>query len=106
MLDSGSWKGRQLISKEFVRQAITANGLLYDDDTTSRVTSYGYQWWLMKYKEHPIFYMRGLLGQYVFVIPDQRMIIVRLGKQREKIQVNRIPLEVNYILEGALSVCN
>lgn len=106
MLDSGNWNGRQLISKDFVRQAISPNNLVYDDDTTSRVTSYGYQWWLMNYKEHPIFYMRGLLGQYVFVIPDQRMIVVRLGKQREKIQVNRIPLEVNYILEGALSVGN
>lgn len=106
MLDSGSWKGRQLISKDFVRRAISANNLVYDDDTTSRVTSYGYHWWLMNYKEHPIFYMRGLLGQYVFVIPELRMIVVRLGKQREKIQVNRIPLEVNYILEGALSVCN
>jgi len=105
MLDSGNWNGRQLVSKDFVRQALNPNNLLYDDDTTSHVTSYGYQWWLMEYKAHPIFYMRGLLGQYVFVIPDERMIVVRLGKQREKIQVNRIPLEVNYILEGALSVC-
>ncbi len=104
MLDSGNWKGRQLISKEFVKQAITANDLLYDDDTTTHVTTYGYQWWLMNYSGHDIFYMRGLLGQYVFVIPDVRMIVVRLGKQREKIQINRHPLEVEYILQGALSI--
>jgi CubicO group peptidase (beta-lactamase class C family) len=102
MLDSGSWNGQQLISKEFVRQALTPNDLVYDDDPASHVTTYGYQWWLMNYKEHPVFYMRGLLGQYVFVIPDKRLIVVRLGKQREKIQVDRRPIEVDYILEGAL----
>jgi CubicO group peptidase (beta-lactamase class C family) len=106
MLDSGSWNGRQLISKEYVRQALAPNDLLYDDDSTSHVTTYGYQWWLMKYKEHPVFYMRGLLGQYVFVIPDQRLIVVRLGKEREKVQVNRNQLEIDYILQGALAVCN
>jgi CubicO group peptidase (beta-lactamase class C family) len=104
MLDSGSWNGRQLISKEFVRQALAPNDLLYDDDPSTHVTTYGYQWWLMKYRDHPVFYMRGLLGQYVFVIPDQRMIIVRLGKQREKIQIDRKPLEIDYILAGALEV--
>ncbi|MEO8087428.1 MAG: serine hydrolase [Bacteroidota bacterium] len=105
MLDSGNWNGRQLISKEYVQQSITPNNLLYDDDSTSHVTTYGYQWWLMNYKGHSIFYMRGLLGQYVFVIPDERMIVVRLGEQREKIQIDRHPLEVEYILDGALSVC-
>ncbi|CAN5528739.1 serine hydrolase [soil metagenome] len=105
MLDSGSWNGKQLISREYVSQSTTPNNLVYDDDATSRVTTYGYQWWLMNYKGHPIFYMRGLLGQYVFVIPDERMIVVRLGEQREKIQVDRHPLEVEYILDGALSVC-
>jgi CubicO group peptidase (beta-lactamase class C family) len=104
MLDSGSWNGTQLVSKEFVRQALTPNDLVYDDDPSSHVTTYGYQWWLMKYNDHPIFYMRGLLGQYVFVIPDKRMIVVRLGKQREKIQVDRRPVEVDYILAGGLAV--
>jgi len=104
MLDSGSWNGNQLVSKEFVRQALTPNDLLYDDDPASHVTTYGYQWWLMKYNDDPIFYMRGLLGQYVFVIPDKRLIVVRLGKQREKIQVDRRPIDVDYILAGALEV--
>jgi hypothetical protein len=58
----------------------------------------------MNYKDHEIFYMRGMLGQYVFVIPDERMIIVRLGKKREKIQRERRPIEVDYIVQGALSM--
>ena len=104
MMDSGQWNGRQIISKEYVRLSVTPNHLLYDDDTLSQVTTYGCQWWLMKYRGHDIFYMRGLLGQYVFVIPDIRAIVVRLGKQREKIQVDRRPIEIDYILAGALAV--
>jgi CubicO group peptidase (beta-lactamase class C family) len=106
LLDSGSWNGKQLISKEFVKQALTPNNLLHHDDTTSRVTIYGYHWWLMNYKGHDVFYMRGLLGQYVFVIPDQRIVAVRLGKEREKIQIDRRPIEIDYILAGALAVSN
>jgi CubicO group peptidase (beta-lactamase class C family) len=104
MLDSGAWNGEQIVSKEYVRQSVTPNGLVYSDDSTSKVTTYGYLWWLMNYKGHDIFYMRGLLGQYVMVIPDEKMIIVRLGKQREKKQVNRRPVEVDYIVQGALSM--
>lgn len=106
MLDSGNWKGNQLVSKEFVQHALAPNGLIYDDDSAARVSTYGYQWWLMNYQGHSIFYMRGLLGQYVFMIPDKKMIVVRLGKQREQVQVDRRPIDVDYFLAGALSICN
>jgi CubicO group peptidase (beta-lactamase class C family) len=104
MMNDGMWNGQQIISKDYVRQSLTPNGLMYDDDRTSKVTTYGYLWWLMKYKEHDIFYMQGLLGQYVFVIPDEQMVIVRLGKHREKIKHDRRPLEVDYLIQGALSM--
>jgi CubicO group peptidase (beta-lactamase class C family) len=104
MLDSGMWNGQQIVSKDFMRQSVTANGLVYNDEEGTKVTTYGYLWWLMNYKGHDIFYMRGLLGQYVLVIPDEKMIIVRLGKQREKKQVYRRPIEVDYIVQGALSM--
>ena len=40
---------------------------------------YGFGWWLSDYKGKDIFYMRGHLGQYVIVIPEDDIIIVRLG---------------------------
>jgi CubicO group peptidase (beta-lactamase class C family) len=104
MMDSGRWNGQQIISTDFVSHTLAANALFYHDEEKAKVTTYGYLWWLMKYKGHDIFYMRGLLGQYVFVIPDERMIIVRLGKQREKKQIERRPIEVDYIVQGALSM--
>jgi CubicO group peptidase (beta-lactamase class C family) len=104
MLDSGMWNGQQIVSKDFMRLSIAANGLVYSDEEGTKVTTYGYLWWLMDYKGHDIFYMRGLLGQYVMVIPDEKMIIVRLGKRREKKQVYRRPIEVDYLVQGALSM--
>jgi len=111
MLDSGTWYsfgqhlvGKEIVSKEFVKQMLAPNRLPYSDEKTAKVSTYGYQWWLMKYKNHDIFYMRGLLGQYVFVIPDERMIVVRLGKKRESLQHDRRPLEVDYLIQGALSM--
>jgi CubicO group peptidase (beta-lactamase class C family) len=105
MLDSGSWNGTQIVSKDFVKEATTPNGLYYYDDPDTLVYTYGLQWWLMNYSGHNIFYMQGMLGQYVFVIPDERMIVVRLGKHREKEKHFRRPLEVDYLIQGALSVC-
>ena len=121
MMDSGEWRpfgrqsmtesdsstrkvGEQIVSKDYVRQVLTPNNLIDVEDTTSRIKIYGYHWWLMNYKQHDIFYMRGLLGQYVFVIPDERMIIVRLGKKRESVQRDHRPIEIDYLIEGALEM--
>lgn len=45
-------------------------------------TMYGYQFWLMNYQGHPVKYFRGILGQYIIVIPDLNTVIVRLGHKR------------------------
>ena len=55
------------------------------DDLGNKNDKYGYAWWLMpNYKGHDIFYARGILGQYIICIPDKKMVVVRLGKKREK----------------------
>lgn len=36
-----------------------------------------------------MFYARGILGQYILVIPDEKIILVRLGNERgEKLPTN------------------
>ena len=79
-LDSGNWKGRQIVSKKWVVDATNPAPLLDEDGTPNQ--SYGYQWWLTRYKSHKIFYARGLSGQYIVVIPDLRIVMVRLGHKR------------------------
>ena len=74
--DYGNWNGRQLLDSGFVAKAIVPR---FEDSP-----EYGYGLWLSDYKSKEIFYLRGVLGQYVIVIPEDDLIIVRLGKELKK----------------------
>ena len=45
---------------------------------------YSYGWWITTVGGFEVFYMRGFLGQYVAIVPDKNIIVVRLGKKEEK----------------------
>lgn len=103
-LDSGKWNGKQLISLDYVLNSIKPADLL--DESGKKNEKYGYQWWTIPhYKGHDIFYMRGILGQYVLCIPDKKMIVVRLGHKREKVQPGQDhPGDVYHYLDAALEM--
>ena len=48
--------------------------------------------------------MRGILGQYVFVIPDKNMVVVRLGHKRDTEKVNDHPKDVYVFLDAAFEM--
>ena len=72
--DRGVWNGQQLLPADFVAKSITPR---FPQDS-----HYGYGFWLSNHRDKDIFVMRGILGQYVITIPEDNMIIVRLGRQR------------------------
>jgi CubicO group peptidase (beta-lactamase class C family) len=80
-MQKGNWSGRQLVDTNYIEQSTQSN-LLTDKETTKANEVYGYQWWVYPNANHKIFYARGILGQYVIVIPDMKIIIVRLGEKR------------------------
>lgn len=45
------------------------------------VDFYSYGWWKDFSFNAPVYYMRGFLGQFVIVVPDENLIIVRLGRK-------------------------
>jgi CubicO group peptidase (beta-lactamase class C family) len=105
-LDSGMWYvpgqheiGEQIISKNYVRESLTPAKL---DFTGSEKDCYGYQWWLTEEKGHHIFYARGLRGQYIVVIPDKRIIFVRLGVERGKPMENQKLSDLMVYIDGVL----
>ncbi|MFY9464784.1 MAG: hypothetical protein WAP48_06825 [Sediminibacterium sp.] len=62
---------------------------------------YGYQWWIDP--EHKdIFYARGILGQYIIVIPSKKRVIVRLAHKAAKERVHTVPTEVRYLINWGL----
>lgn len=102
-LDSGRWNGKEIVPQNYVFESIEPNGTVHEDGTPT--LEYGYNWWLIpEYKGHHIFYARGILGQYVIVIPDMKMIIVRLGIKRLPGESNFVPLDMYYYLNAALQM--
>lgn len=80
-LNHGAWNSVQVLDSAYVQQSTTAN-MLPDKETGKPTEIYGYQWWLTKNNDEKVFYMRGILGQYVIVVPGRNLIIVRLGHKR------------------------
>jgi CubicO group peptidase (beta-lactamase class C family) len=102
-LDSGRWNGKQIVPERYVLESIQPAALLERDGSKNK--RYGYSWWLLpEYKGHNIFYARGILGQYIIVIPNLKMIIVRLGKKRELENINGHPADLYRYIDAALKM--
>jgi CubicO group peptidase (beta-lactamase class C family) len=101
ILNSGAYQGRQIISKEYLIEATTPANWLKDEQGGT-CNWYGYHIWLHTYKGHRVIYTRGILGQYIFVIPDKKAVIVRLGKKRNNNVVSHVPEDVFHYLDAAL----
>ncbi|HEY9184362.1 MAG TPA: serine hydrolase [Salegentibacter sp.] len=71
--DQGSWNGKSLLDSGFIKKMTNAR--------FKESPEYGYGIWLTDYMDKEIFYMRGVHGQYVIVIPEDDLLIVRLGQE-------------------------
>jgi CubicO group peptidase (beta-lactamase class C family) len=100
ILNQGTWNSDTLISPEYIRQATQPASNLVDE-TGNAIDYYGYQWWIQHLKGEPIPYMRGILGQYVFVIPSENAVVVRLGHLRNEVKKDHHPLDTYLYLETA-----
>lgn len=94
ILNNGKWNGEEVISSE------TLNTLLSPFDL--KEAHYGLHFWRYNHPVHPAVYARGILGQYIVVIPSLNVVIVRTGHQRkEKYFIPRKKKkDVNFVLEN------
>lgn len=92
ILNKGTWKGQQLISGAYMAETVRPASHLKDIKGQA-VNYYGYQWWLMDYNHEILPYARGILGQYIFVIPSQKAVIVRLGHLRSDTRLGEHPTD-------------
>ncbi|MBU2949765.1 beta-lactamase family protein [Tamlana agarivorans] len=70
----GKWEGKQILDSAYVVKSVTPR--------FKEGPEYGYGWWLKKQNNKDFFMMRGHLGQYVIVQPEDNLIIVRLGHRK------------------------
>lgn len=90
-LDSGMWNGRQIVPRDYWQASITPAKLMDKGKPNAR---YGYFWWLAEVDGKPIHYCRGFHGEYVVVIPHERLVFVRTGMKREEVNAEGHPQDV------------
>lgn len=91
----GKWNGRQLLDSAYVARSIRPR---------FKNESYGYGFWLKDYKGKECFMMRGHLGQYVIVVPQDDLMLVRLGHTHGKKADDGYPREINAYLDEAYNM--
>lgn len=95
LLQNGKWKDQQLLDEAFVNKMKTP--------TTQSNQAYGLGLWINE--EHPIkhYYFWGLLGQYIIVIPEYNMVVVRTGSYENQPKDSKgRPEQVTFIVDQAV----
>ena len=98
-----------VVDSAYVAEATTPATYLkarLEDGREVPCTMYGYQFWKLDYKGLDVTYFRGILGQYIFVIPALDAVVVRLGHERADAYDTEqdYPLDVEIWLEAALDL--
>lgn len=97
LLNKGKFENIPLIDEKFVSQMITP--------TLNSNGVYGLGVWTNYDLAIHHYYLRGLYGQYVIVVPEYDMIIVRLGnKEGEQTDSKNRPAEVEFYIKEALKM--
>lgn len=63
---------------------------------------YGISFWLENYGGHDFYYARGILGQYIIMMPEQDLIIVRTGGKRMEKNERHHPTDLYAYIDQAL----
>ncbi len=106
ILNNGYWNGKQLISQEYLNNALKPADHLIDKHG-SEVDYFGWHWWIHEHEGLTVYSMRGLKGQYVFVIPEKNVVIVRLGRKWSKTMIDNVhPSDMQIWLDLGLEMAN
>jgi CubicO group peptidase (beta-lactamase class C family) len=101
--DSGRVNGRQVISENYIKSISQPDTTLINEKGLKN-NFYGLHWWLLNYKGYNITYARGILGQYIFIIPELKVVIVRLGHERSQNYIGQHPSDVFQYLDIAFDI--
>ena len=94
-LNDGEFNGKQILNLKFIDQMRTPTKL--------SAGAYGMGLWINDDVPDKHYYFRGLYGQYIIIIPEKQMIIVRTGMDKREIfdQKGR-PKQVAFLVNQAV----
>lgn len=101
-LHKGNWFGTQLIDTAYIDESLKPAPLTFQGKPN---TEYGFQWWISSVEGHPVYYCRGILGQYIALIPDKDLVVVRLGKLRDQADDGTL-LDLPLYLHAAMEIAS
>jgi len=104
ILNNGQWDSTQIISASYLKDAISPASYLLNEEGTAPVDYYGYQFWIIDYKDMKIPYMRGILGQYIYAIKEKNAVVIRLGHKRSHEYVNHHTKDIYLYLDEAMKI--
>jgi CubicO group peptidase (beta-lactamase class C family) len=86
-LRQGRWGDQQLVPEDWVEESFEEHVDLRHLGRPD-ITGYGYLWWIMRPDPDgagstPIYAARGFMGQYVFIVPEHRMVVVSTGRNMD-----------------------
>jgi len=77
MRTGGRWKGRRILSKDWVAESTRPHGAIHEPD------DYGWGWWRSRVgagaQAHDVFYASGNGGQLLFVVPSLEAVVLFMG---------------------------
>ena len=91
ILNEGFYNGAQIVPEWYMKKMLETPNM----STKEKVPNMRYGWhtWIYKNRGNPVYYCRGLMGQYMIAIPHKNRVIVRLGTKRDshyKIPENKL----------------
>lgn len=94
ILQNGNWKGRQLISEGFCKKLLMP---------TAANDAFCYTVWADDESEIKYRFFYGFLGQFIIMIPEKKMVIVKTGfYNRLEVDKKQRPVQVS-LMAGALA---
>lgn len=100
LLNHGRFNGEIIIDSSLL-SGIHSPALLNDG---SPVVHYSLHWWLVNHGGITATYARGIKGQYLIVIPEFGMVVVRQGNKRGDKDASEHPKDLYLYLELARSI--
>lgn len=80
-LNKGKVNGAQLLDSTWVNKSFTNYTSESKDFRTLdcyQEVGYGYSWWLLNYNNKPLYTARGKGGQYILILPEEKVVAVIL----------------------------